>query len=79
MDSIIFYTDLDRVIGCTKGNSIKGEPFCDACQENCGFCRFKWQYKTDVQHNLNTNERQLKATFIKLYLEKTLRILQRTG
>ncbi len=79
MDSIIFYTDLDKVIGCTKGNIIKGEPFCDACQENCEVCRFKWQYKKDVQHNLNTNERQLKATFIKLYLEKTLRIFNPTG
>ena len=73
MDTIIFYTDLDKVIGCTRGDQIKGEPFCDACQEQCVLCSFKGQCKKDIQQNIQ-NERQLKATFVKLYLEKNFRI-----
>ncbi|MHA1276440.1 MAG: hypothetical protein ACTSQI_03915 [Candidatus Helarchaeota archaeon] len=73
MDSIIFYTDLDKVIGCTRTNKIEGEPFCDACQNHCDICVFRGRGRKDIQQNLQ-NERHLKATFIKLYLEKTLRI-----
>ncbi|MHA1648711.1 MAG: hypothetical protein ACTSYB_00850 [Candidatus Helarchaeota archaeon] len=72
MDTIIFYTDLDKVIGCTRSDSIKGEPFCDTCQEHCGNCAFKGRWKADIQQKLK-NEQQLKAIFIKLYLEKTFR------
>ncbi len=73
MNSIIFYTDLDKVIGCTRENNINGEPFCDSCQNNCAICSFKGQEKNFIQQTIQ-NERQLKATFVKLYLEKNFRI-----
>ena len=72
METIIFYTEMDKVIGCTHGNNIIGEPFCDVCQQQCGVCSFRGQLKNEVQQRVN-NERSLKITFIKLYLEKLLR------
>ncbi len=74
MESIIFYTELDKIIGCTTKNCIKGEPFCDVCLDRGGSCSYKSKYMKDVQQQVQ-NERQLKATFIKMYLEKTLRTL----
>ncbi|MHA1267131.1 MAG: hypothetical protein ACTSRS_17965 [Candidatus Helarchaeota archaeon] len=73
MENIIFYTEFDRIIGCTRSNFIKGEPFCDICQENGSQCSFCGQNKTELQQKF-MNEKQLKATFVKLYLEKLLRI-----
>ena len=72
MESIIFYTELDKIIGCTQDKCIKGEPFCDVCQDKSGSCYYKNKYMKDIQQQLQ-NEHQLKTTFIKLYLEKTLR------
>ncbi len=73
MENVIFYTELDRVIGCTRPDFITGEPFCDACQGNQGLCSFYGKCKGDIQQKMN-NDAQLKATFIKLYLEKMLRL-----
>ena len=72
MESIIFYTELDKIIGCTQDKCINGEPFCDVCQDKSGSCSYRNKYMKEVQLGVQ-NERQLKATFIKLYLEKTLR------
>jgi len=72
MENIIFYTEMDKIIGCTQDKCINGEPFCDMCQQKGGFCSYKDKYLKDIQQEFQ-NERQLKATFIKLYLEKTLR------
>ena len=72
MSGIIFYTELDKIIGCTRPNAINGEPFCDSCKGSHGICSFQGQCKQDVQLRIS-NERQLKATFIKLYLEKFIR------
>ncbi|NVM53543.1 MAG: hypothetical protein HWN66_07540 [Candidatus Helarchaeota archaeon] len=73
MENIIFYTELDKIIGCTRHFFIKGEPFCDSCQGYQSFCSFKGQCMKDIQQMIK-NEQQLKATFIKLYLEKAFRI-----
>ena len=72
MDTIIFYTELDKVIGCTKSNRINGDPFCDMCQKECNLCAFRGQDMNDIRHRIE-NEYKLKATFIKLYLDKLLR------
>ncbi|MFX1294013.1 MAG: hypothetical protein ACFFD2_04040 [Promethearchaeota archaeon] len=73
MDTIIFYTEFDKVIGCTRPNNIEGEPFCDVCRNKWNLCAFKGQCKNDIQQQIQ-NERQLKTTFIKLYLEKKINI-----
>ncbi|NVM31022.1 MAG: hypothetical protein HWN65_19430 [Candidatus Helarchaeota archaeon] len=72
MENIIFYTELDKVVGCTRPSYIEGEPFCDACQGKQDVCQFSGQCMRDVQQQIK-NEQYLKATFIKLYLEKSFR------
>lgn len=64
---------MDKIIGCTQDNSVKGEPFCDVCQEQCGSCSFYGKSMKDIQQNIKS-EQQLKATFVKLYLEKIIRM-----
>ena len=65
MEIIIFYTELDKIIGCTQDKSIKGEPFCDECSEKSGSCFYRNKYTEDIQQQFQ-NECQLKASFIKL-------------
>ncbi len=72
MQNIIFYTELDKVIGCTRSDFIKGEPFCDACQTGQGTCSFSGHCMSDIQQMVKNNQ-QLKATFVKLYLAKMFR------
>lgn len=73
MANVIFYTELDKIIGCTRSNLINGEPFCDACGGNQGLCSFNGKCKQEIEQKIR-NEKELKATFVKLYLEKVFRI-----
>jgi hypothetical protein len=65
MEIIIFYTELDKIIGCTQDKSIKGEPFCDECLEQSRSCFYRNKYTEDIQQQFQ-KEHQLKASFIKL-------------
>jgi hypothetical protein len=65
MEVIIFYTELDKIIGCTQDKSIKEEPFCDECLEKSGSCYYKNKFAEDIQQKFQ-NERQLRASFIRL-------------
>lgn len=73
MENIIFYTELDKVVGCTRPQFIEGEPFCDTCQGKLRECAFQGQCTNTVQQMVRS-EQHLKATFVRLYLEKMLRI-----
>ncbi len=65
MEIIIFYTEMDKIIGCTQDKSINEEPFCDECQEKSESCFYKNKNSEDIQQQFQ-NERRLKASFIKL-------------